>query len=85
LQSGFIQVYNTKDRDVANLCAFIEPCRKIYVLDLGISSVFADESVDSVDGVKSKLWQELLGTGDASGGDSEQSELMIILVIIRIN
>jgi hypothetical protein len=50
----------------------------MYALDLGISTVFADESVDSVDsGVESRLCRELLGrtgnsgSGDAGGGDSE--------------
>ena len=49
----------------------------MYALDLGISTVFADESVDSVDGVELRLWRELLGRtgnsgfGDAGGGDSE--------------
>ena len=50
---------------------------KMYALDLGISTVFANESVDSVDGVESRLCRELLGktgnsgSGDAGGGDSE--------------
>ena len=49
----------------------------MYALDLGISTAFVDESVDSVEGVESGLWRELLGntgnsgSGDTGGGDSE--------------
>jgi hypothetical protein len=48
----------------------------MYVLDMGISAVFVDESVDSIDGVKSMLWRELAGSAGNSGsgdggGDSE--------------
>jgi hypothetical protein len=48
----------------------------MYVLDMGISAVFVDESVDSTDGVESMLWQELVGSAGSSGsgdagGDSE--------------
>jgi hypothetical protein len=49
----------------------------MYALDLGISTVFADESVNSVDGVESRLCWELLsrignsGSSDASGSNSE--------------
>jgi hypothetical protein len=53
------------------------PAVKIYALVLGISTVFVDESVDTVDGVELMLRLELSGitgnsgSGDASGGVSE--------------
>jgi hypothetical protein len=53
------------------------PAVKIYALVLGISAVFVDESVDTVDGVELLLQLELLsitgnsGSGDAGGGVSE--------------
>jgi hypothetical protein len=49
----------------------------MYALDLSISTVFADESVNSVDSVELKLcWKLLsrtgnLGSSNAGSGDSE--------------
>jgi hypothetical protein len=58
------------------------PAVKIYALVLGISTVFVNESVDTVDSVELMLRLELLGitgnsgsgnsgSGDAGGGVSE--------------